>query len=314
MQHHPYRKDVTEKWPICYEDLEPHYAAIEKFLDVQTFPDAADIPKAAAMRRRARQIGMGDAFHKAPLAVRFVGPGGTFNPGEPLESHRVPEHLRCRREGTPDLPALRRVRRRVQRRRQEHARSHVRVGRRPPRCGDLDPVGGDRAAPRAGGFEVEFIVHDPEREGRKTDTDALWPRVLRTRRVVVAAGAIGSTYLLLRNRASLGISTPALGTTVLRQRRPPRFHPQVRARRGALPARGFEGSRHLVVHPLAGQRRHRAMPEDFGMYLEDAGFPAFIQWLVEATQLSATVPRTAIFTYAAHQGTLHRTAQVAALR
>ena len=58
VQHHPYRKDVIEKWPISYDDLEPHYTAVEKFLDVQTFPDGADIPKAAALRDAARQIGM----------------------------------------------------------------------------------------------------------------------------------------------------------------------------------------------------------------------------------------------------------------
>ena len=73
VQHHPYRKNVIEQWPISYDDLEPHYRAVEKFLDVQTFPDGADIPKAAALDDAARQIGMGDTFHKAPLAVRFVG-------------------------------------------------------------------------------------------------------------------------------------------------------------------------------------------------------------------------------------------------
>lgn len=34
------------------------------------------------------------------------------------------------------------------------------------------------------------------------------------------------------------------------------------------------------------------------MYLEDAGYPAFMQWLVEATQVSASVRRAANFTYA----------------
>ncbi len=121
--------------------------------------------------------------------------------------------------------------------------------------------------------------------------------MLRARRVVLAAGAIGSTYLLLRNRASLGLATPALGTRfcgngdllgfILKSERDGEPFP-------------LEGSKGPVISSYIRwpDNVDTNSPDDFGMYLEDAGFPAFMQWLVEATQLSATAKRTAIFTYA----------------
>ena len=298
VQHHPYRKGVTEPWPISYDDLEPHYTAVEQFLAVQTFPDGADIPKAAALRDAARQIGMADAFHKAPLAVRFVGAGGGFNPGEPLASDGYPSifgdrgqaRRTCRLCGECDVGCNDGAKNTL-----DHtylsAAAHL---------GAVISIRSEVTALRrdgAGGFEVEFVVHRPEREGHRTDTGALQPRVLRTRRLVLGAGAIGSTYLLLRNRASLGIANPALGTRfcgngdllgfILKSERDGEPFP-------------LEGSKGPVISSYIRwpDNVDTQSPEDFGMYLEDAGFPAFMQWLVEATQLSATAKRTAMFTYA----------------
>jgi cholesterol oxidase len=297
VQHHPYRKNVTERWPIGYEDLEPHYTAVENFLDVQTFPDGADIPKSDALRDAARDIGMADAFHKAPLAVRFVGPGGTFNPGEPLESNDYPnifgDRGRARRTctfcGECDVGCNDGA---------KNTLDHTYVSAA-AHLGAVISMRSEVTALRRGdrGFEVEFVVHHPEREGHKTDTGNLPPRVLRARRVVLAAGAIGSTYLLLRNRASLGLATPALGTRfcgngdllgfILKSERDGEPFP-------------LEGSKGPVISSYIRwpDNVDTNSPDDFGMYLEDAGFPAFMQWLVEATQLSATAKRTAIFTYA----------------
>ena len=153
---------------------------------------------------------------------------------------------------------------------------------------------------------------DPEREGRKTDTDALRPRVLRARRVVVAAGAIGSTYLLLRNRASLGIATPALGTRFCGNGDLLGFI--LKSERDGAPF-PLEGSKGPVISSYIRwpDNVDTNSPEDFGMYLEDAGFPAFMQWLVEATQLSATAASHRDLHLRPHQGTLHRSAQGAPL-
>ena len=297
VQHHPYRKGELEHWPISYDDLAPHYCAVEKFLDVQTFPDGADIPKAAALEDAARQIGMAGAFHRAPLAVRFRGPDGTFNPGEPLAPDEyasifgdgVKARRTCRLCGECDVGCNDGAKNTLDHTYVSAAAHH----------GAVISIRSEVTALRRSnaGFEVDFVVHDPEREGRKTDTDALRPRVLSTRRVVLAAGAIGSTYLLLRNRASLGIATPALGTRFCGNGDLLGFI--LKSERDGAPF-PLEGSKGPVISSYIRwpDNVDTTKPEDFGMYLEDAGFPAFMQWLVEATQLSATVRRTATFTYA----------------
>ena len=296
VQHHPYRKGVVEEWPISYENLAPHYKAVEEFLDVQEFPDPAHIPKAEALRDAARQIGMEHAFKKAPVAVRFVGPGGSFNPGEPLETSEYPNifgdggkaRRTCRLCGECDVGCNDGA---------KNTLDHTYVSAAAHRGAVISIRSEVTALRRApGGFEVDFIVHHPDREGRKTDTDALWPCVLRTCRVVVAAGAIGSTYLLLRNRAALGIASPALGTRFCGNGDLLGFI--LKSERDGAPF-PLEGSKGPVISSYIRwpDNVDTSSPDDFGMYLEDAGFPAFMQWLVESTQLSATVRRTAVFTY-----------------
>lgn len=297
VQHHPYRKGVVEPWPITYDDLDPHYTAVEKFLRVQTVPDAADIPKQDALRDAARQIGMGEAFHKAPLAVRFVGRDGSFNPGEPLESDdyasifgdRGLARRTCRLCGECDVGCNDGAKNTLD---HTYVSAAAHLGAVVSTRSEVTAL---RRADR--GFEVEFVVHQPDREGHKTDTDALQPRVLRTRRVVLSAGAIGSTYLLLRNRTSLGIATPALGTRFCGNGDLLGFI--LKSERDGAPF-PLEGSKGPVISSYIRwpDNVDTSSPDDFGIYLEDAGFPAFMQWLVEATQMSATVKRTAMFTYA----------------
>src|SRR5215213_4608905 len=78
VQDHPYRPGTTERWPVQYEDLEPAYERIEKFLDVQTLPTgvAYDLPKTRALREAAATIGEGVSWSLAPLGVRFRGVSG----------------------------------------------------------------------------------------------------------------------------------------------------------------------------------------------------------------------------------------------
>ena len=312
VQHHPYRKNVIEEWPISYETSNRTTRAVEKFLDVQTFPDGADIPKAAALRDAARQIGMARRVPQGTAGRPIRRSGWHLQPGRAAGEQRVPEHLRRRREGTPDVPALRRVRCRMQRRGEEHARSHLRVGGRPPRCGDLDPVGGDRAAPSD--RRLRGRVHRaPSRTGRAQD---------RHRRVVAACSSDASCRRR-RGRDRFDLSPPSqpgvtrhrlsrARHTLLRERRSPRIHPQVRARRRAVPARRIEGSRHLVVHPLAGQRRHE-LARGFRDVPRGRRLPGVhaVVGRVDAVECDRASHRD--LHVRAHQGTLHRSAQVAAL-
>ena len=68
VQEHPYRSG-TESWAVQYDDLEPHYEAVEQFLDVQTLPSgiAFDLSKTRAMRDAAAFIGPEVEWKLAPL-------------------------------------------------------------------------------------------------------------------------------------------------------------------------------------------------------------------------------------------------------
>lgn len=293
-QHHPYDRNTTEAWPIGYEDLEPHYAQIEEFLRLQTVPEAAGLPKIEAMRIAALRLGRSEDFHLAPLAVRFRGPGGSFNPSEPLEPedypniHGLPGLTRrtCELCGACDIGCNTGAKNTL-----DHTYLSA-AAAQDALISTRSQVTSLRRTPQ--GFEVDFVVHAAEDEGRPTDTRWLPVQTVRARRVVLAAGSLGSTYLLLRNRTSLGLSTPALGT---------RFS-------GNGDLLGF-----LVKSTDAGRPRHlegsygpvigsyirfpdwtdTADPADLGMYLEDAGYPAFLQWLVESTQVGGLTRRAVGF-------------------
>ena len=96
----------------------------------------------------------------------------------------------------------------------------------------------------------------------------------------MSAGTFGSTYLMLRNRVRLGLDNPALGT---------RF-----CGNGDLLGFVFnaceklDGTNGPVITSYARfpDFVDTGSPEDFGMYIEDAGYPAFAAWLVEAAQLT----------------------------
>jgi cholesterol oxidase len=101
----------------------------------------------------------------------------------------------------------------------------------------------------------------------------------------VAAGTYGSTYLLLVNRDRLGITTPALGT---------RF-----CGNGDLLGFWFGADTPLqgTVGPVISSyvrypdRVDTGLLADHGMYLEDAGYPAFAAWLAELSEAGGSLRR-----------------------
>jgi cholesterol oxidase len=147
-----------------------------------------------------------------------------------------------------------------------------------------------------GRFDVDYVVHDPGAEGVPTDTVHLEQRRLTATTVIVAAGALGSTYLLLRNRKRLGLASPALGT---------RF-----CGNGDLLGFILGATTDGAPHVLDGSfgpviTSYLRFPDwvdtddaaDLGMYIEDAGYPAFLEWLAEASGALATAERVGRFAW-----------------
>lgn len=297
-QHHPYKPGVVEEWPISYQTLEPHYERVEKFIDVQKLPlddPGFNLFKTNALRDAAATVGAPAHWDLAPLGVHFRGADGpVFNgpladPGYP-DIHGLSRRT-CRLCGECDVGCNDGAKATL-----DHnylsAASHL--GAVISTRSEVRHIRRNEGS--AGGFEVDYVVHAPEAEGRQTDTARLAVRTLRAKKVIVAAGTLGSTYLMLKNRKGLGLTTSALGT---------RF-----CGNGDLLGFIFGASRDGGARTLDGSfgpviTSYVRYPDwvdtgaaaDLGMYIEDAGYPAFIQWMAEASKAVDTLKRTAHFAW-----------------
>ncbi|MEV0156911.1 GMC oxidoreductase [Micromonospora sp. NPDC050686] len=283
-----------ETWPVTRADLEPHYDRVERMLGAARFP--ADHPpyrtvrKAAAMREAAERLGL--AYQHPPLAVSFAPrPGAEPALAVPIAEpaygnlHGAPRRT-CRLCGECDIGCNDGAKNSLDHTYLSAARHHgadIRV-----RCEvrAIRPGSG-------GGYEVRYVEHDPADEGRRIDTRALPSRTITCDRLVLAAGTYGSTYLLLRNRRRLPGLGAALGTRfsgngdLLGLLRPP---PGDRAT-------SFAASRGPVITTAirVGDAHDGDGSPGRGFYLQDGGYPGFVDWMVESSRLSGAPARRARF-------------------
>ena len=267
-------EDGYESWPVTYKELVPHYERAEAMLNGQEYPFAHTTPKTVAFREAGEKLGR--EFILPKLAVTFANAGEEAAVGVPIrEEHPnmygVPRYT-CRLVGECDIGCNFGAKNTLD---LNYLSEAKRLG------AEIWPLREVRSlAPReGGGYVVRYVEHDLADEGRKirTDDPRLRPlRELTCERLVLAAGTLGSTYLLLRSRDAFPGLSPRLGsrfggngdllTFALDAKRPlqPSFGPVITS---AL----------RVPDKLDGG-------EGRGFYVEDAGYPDFVSWLVQATQ------------------------------
>jgi cholesterol oxidase len=281
-----------ERWPIGRAELDPHYQRVEAVLAPQLFPAGEpydQVEKVSAFRLAAERAAArtpGCTVERTPLAVTLYNDPGKPRPGEVIQEAVPNRYGFVRRtctlcgecvvgcnygsKNTLDLTYLSRAEQ-AQRPAQIRTRAEVRSFQ--PRPG--------------GGYEVTYVVHDVDRRrGVPLDTDALATVTITCDRLVLAAGTFGSTYLLLRNAGALSSLSRAHAGT--------RF-----SGNGDLLSFALMSSRRVdervepwrldptrgptITHAL---RRADALDtgeatDGRGFYIEDAGFPAELAWLVE---------------------------------
>ena len=81
------------------------------------------------------------------------------------------------------------------------------AGRRHPHA----PRGARLRAPRGRRLRVDYVIHDASAEGTPTDTKRLDRHTMTCDRLILSAGTLGTTYLLLKNRAAFPAISRALG-------------------------------------------------------------------------------------------------------
>jgi cholesterol oxidase len=282
-----------EAWPLTYDDLARHYDRAEAMLRPQTYPLAHapydKTPKTLALKAAAEAREM--KWFLPPLTVVFGNEGEDPAPGQPIREerenlHKAPRQT-CRLVGECDIGCNYGAKNSLDftcLTAAWHAEAQIRT-----RCEVRE------LAPAAGGrWAVDYIEHTDAAEGKSTDTKALPRTRVTADDVVLAAGTLGSTYLLQRNRAAL---------------------PGISARLGS----GFTGNGDLLTFArecranVDGQRLPRRMDAAYGpvitsairvpdaldgdgstgrgMYIEDAGYPEFVSWMLQLADTPRALAR-----------------------
>ena len=200
-----------ESWPVTYDDLEPHYERHETMLQGDAVSDGARPVRRDAEDGRAPEAAdaLGLEWLLPKLAITFAPDGGRAR-ARRADPRRGAEPARPH---APDLPALRRVQLRLQLRLEVHARLQLplvreaQARRRHPHA-----VRGEDVRPAAGG-RLRDPLRRPlgGRRGRAGRSARPPEHTLTADRLVLAAGTFGSTYLLLKNRASFPGLSERLG-------------------------------------------------------------------------------------------------------
>ncbi|WP_344308348.1 GMC family oxidoreductase [Fodinicola feengrottensis] len=270
-----------ESWPVTREDLEPWYDRAEKMMGAtgNPYPYTDRTAKTQAMRRAASRLGM-DWF-RPPLAIAFAGDGK--RPGEPIPDSADNIHgvarLSCRLCGECDIGCNDGAKNSLD---FTYLTAAVRAGAQLQDRSEVKEI-----LPIDGGYEVRYVRHHADNEGIRRGTGVPPKTVLRCRTLVLGAGTFGSTFLLLRNRKAFPGLSPALGTR-------------------------FCGNGDLLGFVLDSPDKLNAsygpvitstmrVPDELdggtgrGYYIQDGGYPGFVDWLVEAATLTGPAKRAARF-------------------
>lgn len=277
-------------WPVGRAELDPHYDRVEQMMRAQTFPfshpDYASTPKTIAMRDAAQRLGLD--WQLPPLAVSFANPGRAPRRGEPLEVpeygnlHGLPQ-VTCRMCGECDIGCNDGAKNTLDHTylsAAKHAGAEIRTR---SEVRTIEPLPDGR-------WRVGYVAHDPATMGRKTDTDRLPVIEIDCRRLVLGAGTLGSTFLLLKNRGALRGISPMLGQRFSGNGDLLGFmHSAKESKRRPRILDGANGPviTSAIRLPDAADERApdaRSTGTDRGAYIEDAGYPGFASWLVESTR------------------------------
>ena len=289
-----FAEDDLPSWPVTFAELGPHYDRVEEVLGGGPYPihlePYARTAKTHAMKAAAEGLrgrpGRAEAEFLLPnLAVAFGDGDGPPRPGvelpnDPPSVHDDPHpRLTCLLTGECDLGCNYGSKKTLDLNflgRAKHAGATILT------CREVR-----RIAPLEDGYRITFVDHS-ERVGTGEPSGGAVEETVTARRLVLAAGTLGSTFLLLKCRddfpqldgAALGTRFSANGdllTFLLKARTAGSRGPRV------LDASYGPVITSAIRVPSGGGRR--------GHYVEDAGYPYLVSWLTELTTLPAIARR-----------------------
>ncbi|MDP8967554.1 MAG: GMC family oxidoreductase [Actinomycetota bacterium] len=275
--------DGYEYWPVTRADLDPHYDRVERMMNVQKYPLEQDpydkTLKTLAFRDAAQKLGLD--WRLVNLAVTFANDGDPPRVGEPIKEDRPNIHgatrLTCKLTGECDLGCNHGSKNSLDFTyitAAWHAGADIRTRHE---VRSLQPRDG-------GGYCVEYVVHEPESEGTKTDTSRLDRHSVTCDRLILSAGTLGTTYLLLKNRSAFPGLSPALGSRFGGNGDLLTFARNCMTEIDGRKVPNVLDSAHAPVITSAirvPDERDGAAAGQRGFYLQDAGQPEFVSWMLQ---------------------------------
>ena len=289
------RDDPHESWPIDRKTLDPHYDATERMLGATLYPYEEQTPKTVALRDAAAQLGL--KWSLVPLAVTFADAGHKPTCGEPIsEGHRnLHDRTRstCRLCGECDIGCNYGSKNTVD---YNYLSEAKRLGAEIRTLCEVKSF-----APDGNGYTVQYVAHDPSRPAPTSPPCT----TLTTDTLVLAAGTLGTTHLLLKNRAAFPGLSSTLGSHFCGNGDLLTF--AVRAnqtRDGVRGPRRIDGSYGPVITSAIRVPDAADGGTGRGFYVEDAGYPGFANWVLEAAGAFGFVERTLRFVWSRIKSTL----------
>ena len=290
-------KGGYEYWPMTRADLDPHYDQVEKMLNAQRYPfEHAPYDQTAKTREfKAAAEKLNLEWQLPNLAITFSNPGETPLPGEPIKEAHPNLHRRtrytCRLCGECDIGCNYGSKNTLD---YNYLSEAKRLG------ADIRTLCEVRSfEPRVGGgYVVRYVEHDPAaREGRKFATSQLPAITLTADRLILAAGTLGTTFLLLKHRNAFPHLSKQLGTRFCGNGDLLTFAIHSRqVKDGKLVPRFLDAgygpaitSAIRIPDVLDGSQMR-------GHYIEDAGYPEHLNWVLEMSNLPSAFKRLIRFT------------------
>jgi len=278
-----------ESWPVTRADLDPHYDRVENMIGLQRYPfehePYASTPKTIAFKEAAE--GNGLEWFLPPLAVTFANEGQAPVPGQKIEEKVRNLHdrdrLTCQLCGECDTGCNFGAKNTLDFNYLTHAKHHGAELRVLCDVRTIEPRDG-------GGYAVGYLsLDDPSGQPAGNGRPAPLTRVTCDH-LVLSAGTLGTTNLLLRNRSAFPRLSRKLGT---------RFCGNGDLLTLALNCgQTVEGRRvPRIIDPGYGPviTSTARMPdaldggEGRGFYLQDAGYPQHLAWVLHTLAAPKTL-------------------------
>jgi cholesterol oxidase len=273
-----------EYWPVTRADLDPHYDHVEEMLGAQQYPldhkPYNETRKTQEYKAAAKRLGLDWKLLK--LAVTFANKGEDPVPGEPIYD-RPNLHGRtretCRLVGECDIGCNFGSKNTLDYNYLSEAK--LRYGAEIRTLCEVQ-----RFEYRSGeGYVVYYRQHepDPEREGQKTDTDRLPEHRITADRLVLAAGTLGTTFLMLKNRKEFPGLSSRLGTRFCGNGDLITFASRSTRRdaNGEWVPRLIDAGYGPVITSAVRVADREDGGDGRGFYVEDAGYAEFVNWMLQ---------------------------------